>query len=107
MAKKKVEQQNVIIGHMLQVAREQHGVTQAEMVESTGLTKNHISAVERGVSKASIPMLLGYCSKLGITPNDILKFDESTIIPELVSLLFEMDESQQRKVVELIKVMQK
>lgn len=107
MAKRKVEQQNVIIGHMLQAAREQHGVTQAEMVESTGLTKNHISAVERGVSKASIPMLLGYCSKLGITPNDILKFDESTIIPELLDLISEMDESQQRKVVELIKVMQK
>ena len=44
------------------------------MVEPCGLTKNHISAVERGVSQASIKMLLGYCKKLNMTPNEILEF---------------------------------
>lgn len=44
------------------------------MVKPCGLTKNHISAVERGVSQASIKMLLGYCKKLNMTPNEILEF---------------------------------
>jgi len=46
------------------------------MMEYTGLTKNHISALERGVSKPSVETLLGYCKRLDTTPNDILGFNE-------------------------------
>lgn len=92
---------------MLQNARESHGVTQAEMTEATGLTKNHISAVERGVSKASIHMLLGYCRKTGTTPNDVLGYEDIHIIPELKAMLAVMDDAQQKKVADLIKLIGK
>lgn len=64
----------------MQDVRESHGVLQSELCEATGLTKNHISAVERGVSKASIRMLLGYCEKIGITPTDILGYSEFNLM---------------------------
>ena len=83
MANRTIDEENVKIGRLLQDARESHGVLQSELCEATGLTKNHISAVERGVSKASIRMLLGYCEKIGITPNDILGYSELNLIPEL------------------------
>lgn len=54
MANRIIDEENVKIGRLLQNARESHGVLQSELCEATGLTKNHISAVERGVSKASI-----------------------------------------------------
>lgn len=49
------------------------GVTQKEIAEHTGLSKNHISAIERGMSKASVELLLGYCEVLEMNPNEILK----------------------------------
>lgn len=78
MGNKTNEEENIRIGKLLKAARESCGVTQAEMCEYVGLSKNHISAVERGVSKASVEMLLGYCEKLGVTPNDILGFQGNT-----------------------------
>lgn len=105
MAKRTIEQENVIIGRKLQQARERYGVTQAEMCSACGLTKNHISAVERGVSKASLPLLVGYCNRLGTTPNDVLGYNDVAIVPELKAMLSVMDEGQQKKVAEIIKLM--
>jgi transcriptional regulator, araC family len=105
MANRTIDEENVKIGRLLQGARESHGVLQSELCETTGLTKNHISAVERGVSKASIRMLIGYCEKIGITPNDILGYNELNLIPELQEMLASMDEKQQKRIVDMIKLM--
>lgn len=107
MANRTIDEENVKIGRLLQDARESHGVLQSELCESTGLTKNHISAVECGVSKASIRMLLGYCEKIGITPNDILGYSELNLIPELQEMLNHMDAEQQKRIVDMIKLMSK
>lgn len=82
-----MDEDNIRIGRLLQTAREQHRISQAALCDATGLSKNHISAVERGVSKASVKMLLGYCEKLDITPNDILGYDELNLMPELKTRL--------------------
>ena len=47
MANRIIDEDNVKIGRLLQDARESHGVLQSELCAATGLTKNHISAVER------------------------------------------------------------
>ena len=51
---REIKDENIQIGRLLQQARENKKVLQSEMVEPCDLTKNHISAVERGVSQASI-----------------------------------------------------
>ena len=75
MPKREIKDENIYIGQLLQETRESRKILQSELCDSTGLTKNHISALERGVSQASIKTLMGYCDKLGCTPNDILKYD--------------------------------
>lgn len=70
---REIKDENIVVGKMLQQARESRKVLQSELCDACGLTKNHISAVERGVSQASIKMLLGYCKKLDMSPNDIEK----------------------------------
>lgn len=106
MAKREIKDENVQIGKLLQKAREDRKVLQSEMVEPCALTKNHISAVERGVSQASIKMLLGYCKKLNTTPNEILEFhSELNLIPELKEILSAMDKEQQQRLVDIIKLM--
>lgn len=107
MANKTNEAENARLGRLLQYAREMKKINQSEMIQTTGLTKNHISAVERGVSKPSISMLLGYCEKLEVTPNDILGYHEEEIIPELRNELSKLNEKEQQKILEIIKIMYK
>ncbi len=103
MANKSNDETNLQIGTMLRKARESKGFLQSDMCETTGLTKNHISAIERGVSKASIEMLLGYCKKLDMTPNDILEFGEYPVNTNLQNLLIDLDKSQQEQIAVIIK----
>lgn len=67
---------NFEIGLLLQQARESKHIRQREIAEHTGLSKNHISDVERGLSKASVELLLGYCEVLGMDPNEVLKIKQ-------------------------------
>lgn len=54
------EEENRRIGQILKSTRESYKVTQAEMAQATGMSKNQISAIECGQSKASVELLLGY-----------------------------------------------
>ena len=82
MANKSNREANVLIGRLLQSARESCKVTQAEMGVAIDISKHHVSALECGDSKVSVEVLLGYCKKLDMTPNDILGFRELDILPE-------------------------
>lgn len=104
MTNRIIDPENVKIGKCLQTAMESRDILQSELCDTTGLSKNHISAVERGVSKASIRMLLGYCQKLNMTPNEILEYKEPKIIPELSEILKDMDTNQQKRIVSIIKL---
>ena len=106
MSNKSNAEINSYIGGLLRVARERSGLKQADMTEATGLTRNHISAVERGVSKASIEMLLGYCKALHTTPDEILGFHEE-MIPELKTALRGSPPEEQLKISQMITLMKK
>ena len=47
----KIDTEALQFGQMLQGYREQAKVTQQEIADATGLTKNYISSIERGVHK--------------------------------------------------------
>ncbi len=96
---------NMRIGNLLRSAREAGNVTQAEMAQATGMTKNHISAIERGVSKASVELLLGYCKKLDMSADALLGLSDSKILPELLSELSYMNHSEQGKILAMIRLM--
>lgn len=107
MQKKSSEQEALEtkrIGRMLQAARERAGLSQGDMVDYAGVSKNHVSSIERGLSKTSVPVLLGYCRRLNTTPNEILGFTETSIIPELRARLQQMNEEQQQRVLDLIHI---
>ena len=105
MANRSDMKENTKIGLMLQTAREFKHITQQDIADGTGLTKNHISKIERGQSKASISLLLGYCKKLDMTPDEILNFYKGDIEPELAKTLSGMDKDKQDKVLQMIKLM--
>ena len=90
----------------LKMCREAGGVTQREMADACGLTKNYISALERGLNKCNAHTLIVYAEQLGISVDALIGRDETgRILPDLLHELSSMDESQQRRVLQLIKIM--
>lgn len=63
---------NIVIGSNIQTAREKAGYTQDALSELLGMTPNHLSAIERGVSGISLEALQRLCRLLGISSDSIL-----------------------------------
>ncbi len=63
---------NIQIGTNIQAARERAGYTQEELSELLGMTPNHLSAIERGVSGISLDALQKLCLLLGISADYVL-----------------------------------
>lgn len=76
---------NVQIGTNIQLAREAAGYTQEKLSELVGLTPNHLSAIERGVSGASLEVLQKLCPLLGVSADHLL-FGQSSMDEEVLSL---------------------
>ena len=106
MPNKSNYEMNIKIGRMLQSARESHKISQIEMAKATGLSNNHISVLENGQSKASVELLLGYCKKLDMTPNDLLGFYDGEILPELKNAILRLDADNQHKILRVIKALE-
>ena len=60
------------IGHNIRVLRKQNGMTQLDLAEEIGVSKDHISHAEIGFGSISMPLLLEICRALDVTPNDVL-----------------------------------
>ena len=63
---------NIEIGRNIQTAREQAGYTQDTLSELLGMTPNHLSAIERGVSGISLEALQHLCRLLGVSADRII-----------------------------------
>lgn len=58
---------NIRIGSNIQAARERADYTQEQLSEMLGLTPNHLSAIERGVSGASLETIEKLCQLFGVS----------------------------------------
>lgn len=76
---------NVQIGTNIQIARESVGYTQEKLSELVSLTPNHLSAIERGVSGASLEVLEKLCLLLNVSA-DYLIFGQSRTDDEVLML---------------------
>lgn len=87
------------IGAVLKEKRQEKHITQAQMAEHLGLSKNHVSDIERGVHKLTVETFCGYCSLLHTTPDEVLEItDDSNILPELKNYLSNLSIDDQKKV---------
>lgn len=86
-------------------ARLNKGITQEQMAELTGISKNHLSAIERGKYKCTAQTLIQYADICGISLDRMLHMGKYTehIIPEFIHFLQGFSEDDQRKLLNLIK----
>ncbi len=97
------EQTNEYIGICLASARKRAGVTQEAVAKKCGMTKNHLSKVERNQSKASVELLLAYCETSEMSPNEVLGYKCDGISADLATFLSKMDWREQESVLDLLK----
>lgn len=78
---------NVRVGSNIRTQREKVGYTQESLSELLGVTPNHLSAIERGISGATLEMLETLCTILGTSADDLLfgskqkrSFEEKVIL---------------------------
>lgn len=77
-----------IIGDKLLALRRKKGMTQAETAEAAGLSDRTYAEIERGSVNMRVDTMLRICAALGVTPDDILT-DESSSLNALQEELFE------------------
>ena len=58
-----------LIGSRIMQQRKACGYTQEQLAELVGLSKNHISSVERGISVPTTQFIFKICQVLGETPD--------------------------------------
>lgn len=68
-----------VIGNKLLAIRKKKGLTQAETAEAAGLSDRTYADIERGTANMRVETMLRICSALGITPDDILTDESSSI----------------------------
>lgn len=95
------------LGRRLQECRESRGVTQQEMADYCNLSKNYISALERGLNKCNVQTLLGYCNILEISPNDLVGYPEQDILPEIKNIIASYDTKKQIGILKLLQIISK
>ena len=97
---------NQELGKRLKAARQEKNVTQEEMAKACGVSKNHLSVIERGLNTCSSHMLITDAETLHISLDTLTGIDENTkgILPELGNALQQLSPQDQKKVLDVIKI---
>lgn len=61
----------ILIGKRIKEQRKKNKMTQEQLSEKVGLSKNHLSAIERGVYRVQIETLVAIINCLGCTADDL------------------------------------
>jgi len=60
------------IGKRIKMFRQKLGLSQEQLSEQAGLTPAHLSHIETGNTKASLPTLVNLAEALGVSMDDLL-----------------------------------
>lgn len=63
---------NERVGENIQAARNQAGYTQEKLSEIVGITPNHLSAIERGVSGATLELIEKLCLLFSVSADFLI-----------------------------------
>ncbi len=89
---------NIRVGANIQCLREERHYTQEGLSEKIGVTPNHLSAIERGVSGVSLELLEKLCGVLMVTSDRILfgPAADGTNEKEFLDLLKTISDEQEK-----------
>ena len=102
----KIDAEALQFGQMLQRYREGAKVTQQDIADVTGLTKNYISSIERGVHKCNAQTFIAYAKKCGVSLDEMAGLiPKSKLNRKLVQKLSKMSEDEQERALKILELM--
>lgn len=91
------------IGRRIARVRDEHNLTQEQLSERIGCSKNHLSGIECGKYNATTPFLFKLCNELGKTPDYYLIGRVSEDVDEITKLIIRLSEDEQNILIDLLK----
>ena len=102
----KIDEDALRFGQMLQSYREGAKVTQQDIADATGLTKNYISSIERGVHKCNAQTFIAYAKKCGVSLDEMAGLvPKSKLNRNLIKKISEMSEDEQERALKILELM--
>ena len=102
----RIDDEALAFGQMLQRYRESARVTQQEIAEAAGLTKNYISSIERGIHKCNAKTFIVYATKCGVSLDEMAGLTEKINLDrQLLMKLVDMSEDEQKRAFQILELM--
>ena len=101
-----IDEEALKFGQRLQEYREKAKITQQEMADATGLTKNYISSIERGIHKCNAQTFIIYAKKTGVSLDEIAGLTpKAKLNIQLLQKISEMSDSEQQRALQILELM--
>ena len=101
----KIAENALRVGQMLQSYREGAKVTQQDIADAIGLTKNYISSIERGVHKCNAQTFIAYAKKCGVSLDEMAGLvPKAKLNRNLIKQISEMAEAEQERVLKILEL---
>lgn len=95
------------IGSRVRKARKNVGLTQEQIAEMTEVSAQHISNIEHGKTKLSLPMIISLANCLGVSVDsllsDVVNRSEVVLAKEINEVFNACDTEQKRMIVQIVK----
>lgn len=95
------------IGLRIRNARRKKGISQERVCEMVGLSLSHMSNIETGNTKMSLPVLVAIANVLGVTTDDLLydciRENKKIYLKEIDDMLKDCDEFEIQVMTDIMK----
>ncbi len=91
-----------LIGIRIMQQRKSLGLSQEKLAEKLGISKNHLSNIERGVYLPTVKCVFKICESMGNTPDYYLIGTPSKETDEINSLIKALPNDKQQGIIKLL-----
>ena len=94
------------IGQQIRKIRKAHGLSQEELAERVNISTTHMSHIETGNTKLSLPVLVDIAAVLEVRTDDLLNSNApttSTAMDEIASVLEHCSAQQSKVIADVVK----
>ena len=95
------------IGQQIRRLRKAHGLSQEDLAEKVNISTTHMSHIETGNTKLSLPVLVDIAAALEVRTDDLLNSNPAaatgTALDEIAAVLERCSASQARVIADIVK----
>lgn len=91
------------IGQRIRKLRKECGLSQEALAEKVNISTTHMSHIETGNTKLSLPVLVDIANALQVRTDDLLKDSSGTISEDIAAVLARCDHRQAKVIADVVK----